>query len=430
MRRIAFFAVPMFLAQVLGAQVITTIAGTSWSFPSNSQSALSAPLGEVSGAAFDSQGNLYLADPTNALILKISSSGTLSIAAGNGLSGHSGDGGPAINASINPTDVAVDSNNNLYIQDQSYIRMVTPSGTISTIAGNGAFGFSGDGGNPTNASLNAVTGMAFDSHGNLYFADTYNNRVRMIGNGTITTIAGTGAGNFGGDGGPAASALLNLPSGLAFDSFGNLYIGDSGNQRVRVVTLSPSTTTGPISTLVGGNKQFAAPANLAVDTKGNLYICDTGLNTVFAYSFNTKVVTNFAGASVASGAYAGDGGSAAQARLYSPDGLAVDSQGNVYIADSGNYRLREVSSGSLKISTVAGNGTYRFAGDGGQAINAQLNFPTGMALDSGGNLYFADSDNNRIRKVTPAGIISTVAGNGLAGYSGDSQTPARLDGVA
>ncbi len=415
--RIALVAAPFFLAHVLGAQVITTIAGTSWSFPSGTLSVLNAPLGEVSGAVIDSRGNLFVADPTNFLIVEISPRGTLTVVAGNGKQGHSGDGGPAVNASINPSDITLDSKGNLYIQDQSYVRMVTSAGIISTIAGNGAFGFSGDGGPATNASINALSGIVTDSAGAVYFADTFNNRIRKIANGVITTIAGNGsAGGFAGDGGQAAAAQLNSPSGLAFDSFGTtLYVSDSANHRVREIS-----TVGIISTLAGPSP-FAYPANLALDMEGNLYIADTDANQVFQYSVNSKTLSVFAGAAAASGAFAGDGGSATQARLNSPAGLTVDPAGNLYIADSGNYRVREVA--ASKISTLAGSGLFRYAGDGGQAINAQLNFPAGMALDSAGTLYFADSANNRVRKVTSAGMITTVAGNGLAAYKGDNGNP-------
>jgi sugar lactone lactonase YvrE/predicted secreted protein len=260
--------------------------------------------------------------------------------------------------------------------------------------------------------------MIADSAGNLYFADTYNNCVRKISNGAITTYAGKcGSGGYSGDGKPAVGAQLSEPAGLAFDSFGNLYIGDSGNRVVREVS-----TVGTISTVVGP-AQFAAPSNLAMDASANLYISDSAANRVFQYSLKTSVLSNYAGTGAVTGAYAGDGGAAAKARLNYPAGLAVDPSGNLYIADSGNYRLREVLPTPLTISTVAGNGFFRFAGDGGLAIDAQLNSPTGTALDSAGNLYFADTDNNVIRKVTPSGNISTVVGNGLAGSSGDGGNP-------
>jgi sugar lactone lactonase YvrE len=410
MRRFGGAAAFLFLAQSLTAQVITTIAGTSWNFPSRSLSPSDAPLGVIDGVAIDNRGNIFIADSSNFLILEIAPEGTLSVYAGNGWKGHSGDDGPAIRASIDPTDVAVDSKGNVYIQDQAYIRMVTPGGIISTIAGTGAFSYSGDGGPATSAAINARSGMITDLAGNLYFADTYNNRVRKISDGVITTIVGNGAGGYAGDGGKASAAQLNNPSGLAFDSFGDLYISDSLNHRVREVS-----TVGTISMVKG--LTFNYPASLAIDAYGNLYIADSGASEVFRYSLKTAVLSPYAG--TGTGGFSGDGGSAEQAKLNSPAGLALDASGDLYVADSGNYRLREVTT-ALKISTVAGNGSFRFAGDLGPAIDAQLGAPTGMAFDSGGNLYIADRDDNRIRKVTPRGIISTVVGNGLPAYTGDN----------
>ena len=419
MRKVAVIALSF--AQVVGAQVITTYAGTSWVFPSISLPALNAPLGKISGIAVDTQGNAYLADPSNSLILKMTPEGNLLVVAGNGQPGHSGDNGPAVNASINPSDVAVDSHGNVYIQDQSYIRMVTASGTITTIAGTGKFssGLSPDG--PANTvDINALAGMAFDSSGTLYFADTFDDCVRKIASGAIVTVAGKcGIAGFSGDGGGPASALLNQPSGLAFDSAGNLYIADTGNQRIREIS-------GQAISTIAGRSQFASPGGLAIDPRGNLYVADSSLNEVL--QINTTVspmpVTAYAGSGTAVGGYSGDGGPALQAKLNVPMGLALDAGGNLYIADSGNYRLRAIASASRNIATVAGDGLYRFGGDGGQAIDAQLNSPTGIAVDSKGNMYFADTGNNRVRMVTPAGIIATVAGGALLEYPAGDNGPA------
>jgi sugar lactone lactonase YvrE len=234
--------------------------------------------------------------------------------------------------------VAVDSVGNVYIADlgNKRIRKVS-GGTITTIAGNGAAGFSGDGGPATSASLSAPYGVALDSTGSLYTADNDNNRIRKVSGGTITTVAGNGNLGFSGDGGPATSASLAQPEGLAVDSSGNLYIADTRNHRIRKLS------GGTITTIAGNG------------TPG----------------------------------FSGDGGPATSASLYNPGGVAVDSAGNLYIADSNNNRIRKVSGGT--ITTVAGNGNAGFSGDGGPATSASLNYPIGIAVDSAGDLYTADS---------------------------------------
>ena len=210
--------------------------------------------------------------------------------------------------------------------------------------------------------------MAVDASGNLYIADTGNNRIRKVSaTGIITTVAGNGSAGYSGDGGPATSAQLDGPEGVAVDGSGNLYIADTCNNRIRKVS-----ATGIITTVAGNG----------------------------------------------SAGYSGDGGPATSAQLSLPAGVAVDGSGNLYIADSGNNRIRKVSATGI-ITTVAGNGSPGYSGDGGPATSAQLNQPAGVAVDASGNLYIADSSNNRIRKVSATGIITTVAGNGFDGYSGD-----------
>jgi len=291
--------------------------------------------------------------------------------AGNGVFGYSGDGGNATSAQLyNPEGVAIDSSGNLYIADQRNhrIRKVSPARIITTIAGNGIAGYSGDGGSATSAQLSNPLGVAIDSSGNLYITDTGNHRVRKVSpSGIITTIAGTGVSGYSGDGGEATSAQLYVPRGIAIDSSGNLYIADQWNHRIRKIT----------------------PA---------------------------EIITTVAGTGTSG--YSGDGGSATLARLYNPVGVAIDSSGNLYIGDGSNGRVRKISPSGI-ITTVAGNGIWGYSGDGGSATSAQLNYPTGVVIDSSGNLYIADTYNNRIRRVDTSGIITTVAGNGIAGYSGD-----------
>ena len=415
-------------AAFLHAQVINTVAGSTWLFPTSSVPALSAPLGALGSMAADAQGNVYAADSGNNIVIRISPDGVLTVVAGNGAYGFSGDEGPATSASLRrPTAVTIDSAGNLYIVDQGNERIRKVSeGTITTVAGNGVFGFSGDGGAATSASLWNPWGVAVDSVGNLYIADTQNNRVRKVSAETITTVAGNGVGGFSGEGGPATSASLSNPWGLAVDSVGNLYIADQGNHRIRKV--SGET----ITTVVGnGNRGYSgdggpatsaslnSPSGLTLDSDGNLYTADQGNERIRKVSGGT--ITTVAGNGVF--AFSGDGGSATSASLYSPGGVAVDSAGNLYIAEGNqittdyrNSRIRKVSDGI--ITTVAGNGAYRFSGDGGPVTSASLDQPQGVAADSAGNLYIADTFNHRIRKVS-GGTITTVAGNGVGGFSGD-----------
>jgi uncharacterized protein (TIGR03437 family) len=300
--------------------------------------------------------------------------------------------------------------------------------TITTLSGNGAAGFVGDGGDPAAAQLSSPGAVALDSKGNLYISDTANNRVRMISNGTITTIAGTGTIGYSGDKAAATSATLNGPSGLAFDSSGNLYIADTNNDVIRKIT------NGTITTVAGDNGQLPgysgdlgpattgvlnAPTGVALDSAGNLYIADTANNLIRKVDTN-GIITTYVGASGGSTGTAG--------KLFAPNGLCLDASGALYIADSGNQRLAKFVPPST-FSNFAGNVTAGFSGDGGPAIRAQLNKPTGLAIDAAGNFYVADTTNSRIRKITTDGNIATIAGKGGAAYNGDggSSTAAALN---
>jgi trimeric autotransporter adhesin len=429
----------LYFAQALSAQtqIITTVVGTGWTFPSTSLQATGAPLGKVSGVAIDAKGNIYVTDLGNFMVMKISPSGVLTMVAGNGAEGYSGNGGPATNAALSsPTDVAVDANGNLFIVDGSRIREVNTSGVITTVAGNGVLGYSADG-PATSVAIDPYAGIAVDAGGNIYFNDTFNNIVREITGGNLITIAGTGKAGFAGDNGPASKAQLNNPSGLTLDASGNIYISDSLNHRVRMV----SGSKGTIATIVGsgsagstgdGGAALTAtlvyPAGLALDAKGDLYISDDVANDVRMVN-SGQIVTTIAG--IGTQGFSGDNGPAAKATLSAPFGLAMDSTGNAYIADSGNYRLRKVANAAgagAMITTAAGNATFRFGGDGGLAIDAQLYSPAGLAFDSNGAMYIADTDNNRIRSVSANGTISTIAGNGLAGYVDGAAASASFSG--
>src|ERR1017187_1681268 len=382
--------------------------------------ATSASLMFPGGVALDSAGTLYIADTGNGRIRKVSG-GTITTVAGTGASGFSGEGGPATSASFYPYGVAADSAGNFYIADSLNNRVLKVSGgKITTVAGNGTAGFSGDGGSATSAALNVPEGVAIDSAGNLYIADSSNNRIRRVSGGTITTMAGNGTATFAGDGGPAMSASLSEPFAVAVDSAGNLYIADYGNERVRKVSGGTIMTVAGNGTLgfsgddgTATNASIDRPEGVALDSAGNLYIADNFHSRIRKVSGGT--ITTVAG----NGGFSGEGVLATSATLIYPEGVAADSAGNLYVADTGNNRIRKVSAG--RITTVAGNGTSGYAGDGGPATNASLNLPSSVAVDSAGNVYVVDENNLRIRRVS-GGTISTVAGNGTSGFAGDGST--------
>jgi sugar lactone lactonase YvrE len=407
--------------------IVTRVAGNSRrGYSGDGGLATSAQLNYPIGVAVDGAGNMFFADALNFRIRKVSQSGIITTVAGSGTQGYSGDDGPATSAQLGyPQGVALDAAGNLFIADSANgrVRKVSPSGIIITVAGNNAPGSSGDGAPATSAQVSPA-GVVVDRAGNLFISDPFNARVRMVSSrGIITTVAGNGTRGISGDGGPATSAQLYAPQGVAVDEAGNLFIADSGNGRLRKV--SPS---GIITTVAGGGKnvpgdggpaisaQFDA-SGVAVDRAGNLFLSDLGYQSIRKVSPDgiiTKVAGN--GRSTFYGTFSGDGGPAVSAQLAYPTGVAVDAAGNLFIAESG--RIRKVSSSGI-ISTVAGNGVSGFSGDGGPATSAQLNMPEGVAVDGAGNLFIADVDNSRIRLVSADGTITTAAGNGTWGFSGD-----------
>jgi uncharacterized protein (TIGR03437 family) len=369
--------------------------------------ATSAELNFPSGVAVDSAGDLYIPEPDNGRIRKISN-GVITSVVGNSLVG---DNGPATSAELSyPEGVAVDATGSLYIADvgHSRIRKIS-NGVITTVAGNGTQGFSGDNGPATSAQLALPEGIAVDSAGSVYIADRNNHRIRKVSGGVITTVAGNGTQGFSGDNGPATSAELDYPEGVAVDSAGNLYIADTYNARVRKVSGGVITTVAGDGTVGFSGDNIAAtsaqlvPAAVVVDSAGNLYVADNYNNRVSKVS--NGVITTVAGDGAPG--FSGDNGPATSAILGYPEGLAVDSSGNLYIADWGNNRIRRVSNGV--IATVAGSGTGGFSGDNGPATSAELWSPQGVAVDSAGNVYIADNDNNRIRILTPSGARCTYS---------------------
>ena len=302
-------------------------------------------------------------------VLAPSSGDSIHSVAGTGVAAFSGDNGPAIGAAVaRPFAMAADGSGNILIADADNhrVRRIDTHGIISTVAGNGEQGYFGDNGPATSASLDTPTAVAVDSSGNIYIADSGNHRVRVVSNGTITTLAGNGVAGLSGDGEKATSASLHRPRGVAVDNTGRVYIADTKNHVIRIVS------GGIISTIAGSAEQ----------------------------------------------GFWGDNGAATSAALDTPTSVAVDAFLNVYIADSNNNRIRKLSGGT--ITTFAGNGLAGFSGDGGPATAAAIAFPLGVAVDNSGAILIADSNNHVIRQVNAAGIISTVTANGEQGFFGDN----------
>jgi sugar lactone lactonase YvrE len=500
---------------------ITTFAGTGIAgYTGDGGKASNAKIFDPIGMIFDPAGDLIFADYGNCVVRKISPAGVISTIAGNGTCGYSGDGGRATKASLSgPWDFAYDSHGNLYISDfqDEVVRRVDMSGIITTYAGNGTIGYSGDGGLATLASMDGPSGLAMDANDNLYIADRFNHVVRSVSSTTqiINTFAGNGQQGFTGDGGPATQAAMGNVRGLAYRA-GAIYISNAGSARVRFVVLSTGIintyagstygydgdghslltsqfarptgivlnntvgflladtdnarvrklTGGVLRTLAGGYSGDGSPATsaalnqpqaIAFDKSGNYYLADAPGNNVRRVSA-AGIITTIAGSAKEISGYGGDGGPATAATLYYPDGVGLDSAGNIYISDNGNLVIRKVDT-SGNISTFASNPNFLslgaiavdsannlyvvdqstcvvwkitpaaavsvaagveficgYNGDNIVATTAELNSPYGVALDTRGNIYVADSFNNRIRKVNASGIISTLAGDGNCGF--------------
>lgn len=403
---------------------ITTIAGNGTrSYSGDGGPATLASISYPYGVAVDAAGNVYISDNENYRIRKVSTNGIITTVAGNGISGYSGDGGPATDAQIkDPKFINLDGAGNLYIGDvyNARIRKVTPDGKISTFAGNGVQSFAGDSGQANQASLNYPFGAAADVAGNIYIADNENYRIRKVApDGTISTIAGNGTNGFSGDGGPATAAQIYVV-GIVVTGDGSVLF--SGGNRIRKV--SPD---GIISTIAGNGtityngeglpalEAQINPEGLELDTAGNLLFADNSANRIRKLA--NGIITTVAGNGIQGygGGYSGDGGLAVSAWLKSPSSVLARTNGEILIADSGNARIRKIGTDG-RISTVAGTGTVGFSGDGGQATLAQIS-ASSVREDAAGNVYFAGG--NRIRKVSTDGTITTVAGNGLSGYVAD-----------
>ena len=442
---------------------ITTIAGTGTAgFSGDGGLATLAQIKDTRGLAVDSSGNVYIADTNNHRIRKIDTNGIIITIVGTGTRTFSGEGGLATQASLaTPSGIALEGSGNLFIADSlnSRIRKIDKAtGIITTIAGTATAGFSGDGGLATSSQLTAPSGIVFDSLGSMYIADTGNSRIRKIDkNGIITTVAGNGNSGFSGDWGSATQASLATPYGIAVDKDNNLFIAYSGNNRIRKVDATGKITTvaGTSDGLSGDNgpatsAQLSLPSTIAIDQTGNLFIADTG-NSRIRKIDTSGIITTVAGG----GTSFGESGSPINAQLNRPHGVAIDKDGNIYISDTSNQRIRKISpvvpsptptiiatptltpsptatptpteipsTSPTPTATPIPSPSPTAEIDGTELIHTlaapeDVNSPFKIVEDAIGNVYIADTVNNRIRKVDTAGKITTIAGTGTAGFSGD-----------
>lgn len=376
-------------------QLVRFAGTTRKGFSGDGGPAGAAQLNDPAGVAIDPNGTVYIADSGNHRVRRVTSDGIITTVAGSGVAGFSGDNGPAVTAQLNtPVAIAATTGGQLYVLDfgNNRVRQISPAGIIRTFAGTGAVGASGDNGAALSATFNYPTGMALTPAGDLLLADAGNNRIRRIASGLVSTVA---------------AGSLNFPDGVRTDAAGNIYVSDSGNFRIVKVSAN-----GIVATVAGsGTQGFSGdggaatdaalnyPNDVAIGTNGTLYIADSANARIRAVS-PAGIISTLAGSDV-------------QPQIYSADSLATDTAGMVYYTDSFRNQVLSVSAGVV-VTKVAGDGTKGYSGDGGAATSAQLSSPLGLALDASGNLYIADSGNQVIRKVTAGGTISTYVGTGLS----------------
>ncbi len=472
-RTLLSFALALFLLApeaLLAQYAISTVAGGG----PNNLTALNASIGYPASVAFDTAGDTYIADAYSSQIFKVDTTGNLTIVAGNGTAGYSGDGGPATSAALNnPEAVFVDGSGNIFIADTNncLIREVS-GGNISTVAGNAALaercGYAGDGGPATGAQLYDPFGIFVDGSGNIFIADTDNCLIRKVSGGNISTVAGNPSASpspcgYSGDGGIATNAQLDEPFGVFVDGTGNIFIADTDNDLIRVVNTGTAPITiagvsiaaGNIQTVAGAyydsqggtacqlsgdggvatSADLCSPYGIFVDSSENIFIADTNNFAIREVAASTTdIITTVAGTLGVQG-YSPNGTVATSADLNYPSNLVVDGSGNIFIADTDNFVVREVTAGAIQ--TIVGNNTLAYSGDGASALNAELNSPAAVSVDAAGDIFIADADNSVIREVvassgdiqTVAGSIATCAsstascGDGAVATSGQLNTP-------
>lgn len=415
---------------VAKSYTIQTVAGSD--NVGDSGPALAAVFSQTEGIAVDRAGNIYIADADDNRIRKISPDGLIHTFAGTGIAGFSGDGGPAGAAQFNhPYGLAIDAVGNLFIADlgNARIREITTDGNIRTVAGSGATVPDGIGTLVPALSTKLIQprNVAIDTDGTYYISDFGANRVYRVANGMLAALAGSGKAGFAGDGAPALLAQLNSPAGIASDSQGTIYIADSGNNLIRRVYRGVITTiyslNAPTGVALAANGSLCIAAahyvgtttratsgltsarDVAADASGNLYAT---IGQVVAKATASGTVSTIAGSGAAR-YFGGDNGQAIAARFHNPSGIALDIAGNWYIADTANHRVRRIAPNGI-VTTIAGTGVAGSAGDGGLATVAQLNSPRSVAVDLQRNIYIADTGNNRVRGISPGGVITSISG--------------------